>query len=145
MFLLIDSTLSTEKLNLLSDHLDVYIIQENEYDKLIKAIPDNELYVINISKTKLIYFYELNKNTQNEIIYYKTKNILIDDSKIGYNYLIKTFPTESKTKDELINRLKINNEIEKVSKCTSCCSFLCNKITMKSLCKGLCSCFTIAT
>ena len=39
---------------------------------------------------------------------------------------------------------KRENEIEKVSKCGSCCNFLCNKITMRSLCKSLCSCFTIA-
>jgi len=145
MFLLIDNTLSNEKLNLLSDHLDVYIINSNDYDKLIKNLPGSELYIIDISKTKLIYFYELNRDTENSIIYYKTKNILKDDSKIGCDYLIKTFPTESKTKDELINKLQINNEIEKVSKCGSCCSFLCNKITMRSLCKGLCSCFTFAT
>ena len=43
MFLLIDNTLSTEKLNLLSDLLDVYIINITEYDKLIKNLPDSEL------------------------------------------------------------------------------------------------------
>ena len=144
MFLLIDNVLSDEKLNILSDNLDAYIVNITEYDKLINNLPKSDIYIINISKTKLIYFYELNRDTENEIIYYKTKNILIDDSKIGYDYILKTFPTESKTKDELINKLQINNQIEKVSKCGSCCSFLCNKITMRSLCKSLCSCFTIA-
>jgi UDP-N-acetylmuramoylalanine-D-glutamate ligase len=144
MFLLIDNELSTEKLNILSDHLNTYIVDITEYDKLKKNLPDNDIYIINISKTKLIYFYELNRDTENEIIYYKTKNILIDDSKICYDYLLKTFPTESKNKDELINKLQINNEIEKVSKFGSCCSFLCNKITMRSLCKSIFSCCTIA-
>ena len=88
MFLLIDNTLSNEKLNILSDHLDVYIINITEYDKLIKDLPNSDIYIIDISKTKLIYFYELNRDTENEIIYYKTKNILIDDSKIGNDFLI---------------------------------------------------------
>ena len=45
MFLLIDNALSNEKLNILSDHLNVYIINITEYDKLIKDLPKSDIYI----------------------------------------------------------------------------------------------------
>jgi len=143
MFLLIDTELNDDKLQLLGDLLNVSKISED--DELLENIPESDLYIINISKSKLIHFYEINKNDTKYIIYYKTKNIFRDDSKIGYNYILKNFPKEAKTKDELIKKLRVNNEIEKVSKCGSCCDFLANKITCSKLCKYMCSCLSAAS
>jgi hypothetical protein len=127
MFLLIDTELNDEKLQLLGDLLNVSKISED--DELLENIPESDLYIINISKSKLIHFYETNKNDTKNIIYYKTKNIFRDDSKIGYNYILKNFPKEAKSKEELVKKLKVNNEIEKVSKCGSCFEFCGNQIT----------------
>lgn len=143
MFLLIDTELNDEKLQLLGDLLNVSKISED--DELLENIPESDLYIINISKSKLIHFYEMNKNDTKYIIYYKTKNIFRDDSKIGYNYILKNFPKEAKTKQELVKKLRVNNEIEKVSKCGSCCDFLANKITCSKLCKYICSCLSAAS
>ena len=144
MFLLIDSTLSDEKLQLLGDLLSV--TQVSATDDLIENLPETELYIINISKQKLIYFYETNKSEAKEIIYYKTRNIFRDDSKIAESYYtLKNFPTESKNKDELIKKLLVDNQLERVSKCGSCCDFLANKITCSKLCKYLCSCLSAAS
>lgn len=143
MFLLIDTELNDEKLQLLGDLLNVSKISED--DELLENIPESDLYIINISKSKLIHFYEMNKNDTKNIIYYKTKNIFRDDSKIGYNYILKNFPKEAKTKQELVKKLRVNNEIEKVSKCGSCCDFLANKITCSKLCKYICSCLSAAS
>lgn len=143
MFLLIDTELNDDKLQLLGDLLNVSKISED--DELLENIPESDLYIINISKSKLIHFYEMNKNDTKYIIYYKTKNIFRDDSKIGYNYILKNFPKEAKTKQELVKKLRVNNEIEKVSKCGSCCDFLANKITCSKLCKYICSCLSAAS
>jgi len=143
MFLLIDTELNDEKIQLLGDLLTV--TQISVTDELLGDLPESDLYIINISKSKLIHFYEVNKNDTKNIIYYKTKNIFRDDSKIGYNYILKNFPREAKTKEELVKKLKVNNEIERVSKCGSCCDFLANKITCSKLCKYMCSCLSAAS
>ena len=144
IFLLIDNTLGDSQLSLLGDLLSVS--QVSETDELLENIPDSDLYIINISKQRLIHFYEVNKSEAKEIVYYKTRNIFRNDEKIAESYYtLINFPTESKTKDELIKKLLVDNQLERVSKCGSCCDFIGNKITCSKLCKYLCSCLSTAT
>ena len=143
IFLLIDNPLSDNQLQLLGDLLSVTRISES--DELIENLPDSHLYIIDISKLKLIHFYETNKSEAKEIVYYKTRNIFRDDEKIGHGYTLKNFPTESKTKNELIKKLLVDNQLERVSKCGSCFDFIGNKITCSKLCKYLCSCLSVTS
>lgn len=143
IFLLIDNGLTDTQLSLLGDLLAVCEVSES--DQLIENLPGSDLYIINISKLKLIHFYETNKSKAKEIVYYKTRNIFRDDTKIEHQYLLKNFPTESKTKEELIKKILVDNQLERVSKCGSCCEFLTNKITCTKLCKYMCSCVSLAS
>jgi hypothetical protein len=143
IFLLIDNGLSDNQLLLLGDLLNVCEVTES--DELLEHLPSGDLYIIDISKLKLIHFYETNKSEAKEIVYYKTRNIFRDDEKIGHGYTLKNFPAESKTKEELIKKLLVDNQLERVSKCGSCCDFLANKITCSKLCKYLCSCLSAAS
>ena len=142
IFLLIDSDLSDQKILLLGDLLSV--TEVTEADEILQNLPESDLYIMNISRNKLIHFYEMNRLKAEEIVYYKTRNIFRDDDKIGHHFTLKRFPTEAKTKDELIKKLLVNNQLEKVSKCGSFCDFLANRITCSKLCKYMCSCFSLA-
>lgn len=145
IFLLIDNRLSDSKLSLLGDLLIVTEISDK--DELIESLPESDLYIINISKPKLIHFYEMNRAEADEIVYYKTRNIFRDDEKIGHHHTLNSpnFPVEAKTKYELVRKLLVDNQIERVSKCGSCCQFLADKITCSKLCKYMCSCFSLAS
>jgi len=144
LFLLVDNGLSDNQLSLLGDLLSVCEVSET--DELIENLPSSDLYIIDISKLKLIHFYEVNKAEAKEIVYYKTRNIFRDDSKIAESYYtLINFPSESKTKEELIKKILVDNQLERVSKCGSCCDFLANKITCSRLCKYMCSCLSLSS
>jgi len=140
IFLLIDKPLSTTHLHRLSDHMAVTVIEKGDTDTFLKDLPQSDIYIINISTYFGINFYELNYDKSYDIVYYRRdETIICNPDEIGYKYLITKFPVECKTKEELIKRLFINNNIKLNTKCNSCCDFLFNRITCKSLCKSLCS------
>lgn len=139
IFLLIDKTLSTTYLHRLSDHMSVTVIEKDDTDTFLKDLPITDIFIINISTYWGINFYELNYDKNIDIVYYRRdETIICNPDEIGYKYLIKKFPVECKTKEELKKRLFINSTIKLNTKCNSCCDFIFNRVTCKSLCKSLC-------
>ncbi len=141
IFLLVDKALSTTHLHRLSDHFAVNVIEKDDGDSFISALPHSDIIIINIGTYWGISFYELNYDKNIDIVYFmQDESIIVNHDDIKYNYIITRFPAESKTPDEMARRLRVNQKIIINTRCNACCDFLLNKITCKGLCSSLFKC-----
>jgi len=141
IFLLVDRALSTTHLHRLSDHFTVTVIQKDDADSFISALPHSDIIIIRLDKWWGINFYELNYSENIDIVYFmRDEFAIVNPDDIQYDYILTRFPQESKNADEMKKRLMINQKITLNTRCNACCDFLLNKITCRSLCSSLFKC-----
>ena len=141
IFLLTDTKLSTTHLHRLSDHFAVTVIQRDDADSFITALPHSDIIIIRLDKHWGINFYELNYDKNIDIVYFRRDEYAVSNPEdIQYDYILTRFPVEAKTADEMRQRMFINQKIILNTRCNACCDFMLDKITCKGLCSSLFKC-----
>jgi len=138
--LILDEKLKTSEKKLLDTHLNSYILTPVDYDKHFYELPQVDCYIVKSSSEWWDWNIAAIKEQKIGSVYY-SKGRLDNPECLSTDFIITKFPRVAKNKDDLIIRLAFNSLPKPKTRCSLCCGFLCDKITLKDLCSKMFSCF----
>lgn len=147
MILIIDKQLKESEQKLLDSHCSTYELSRDDTSSWLDDLPKVDVYIVNINdldyceRSYGMCWLEVNMNSLEEkkvdLVYYRQTSCVEKKNLHRIkSYVIKTFPTIAKDKDDLQKRLKHNS----LPYVRNSCSFLfgccCNKISCGTCLKG---------
>lgn len=140
IILIIDENLKASEKKLIDSHLNSYTIVQDDFDKHFYELPQVDCYIVKSSSEWWDWNLPYIREKKIGSVYY-SKGRLDNPEVLLTDYVITKFPRIAKDKEDLFLRLAFNSLPKPKTKCGLCLGFCCDKITMKDLCKSLCSCF----